>query len=66
MTDGSVKVFRMTKGKERDLIEFEQIGKNGKAKKLASDGIIQMSDSYDYDRAELFISSPRIRVCSTA
>ena len=49
MADGSVKVFRMTKGKERDLIEFEQIGKDGSAKKMASDGIIQMSDSYDYD-----------------
>jgi len=49
MEDGSVKVFRMTKGATRDMIEFEQITKTGKATKLASDGVIQMHDEYEYD-----------------
>lgn len=48
--DGNISVFRRTEGGERDLIEFEQIKKkDGKAKKLSSDGILQKKETYQYD-----------------
>lgn len=48
--DGNVYVYKMTKGKERDLVEFEKIEKKTKkATKHSSDGIIQKKEKIQYD-----------------
>lgn len=51
--NGEIKVFRMTRGKTRDLIEYEKIQADGKGKakstKWASDGAIQKKETCTYE-----------------
>lgn len=56
---GKTSVFRMTKGGKRDLLEYEEISASGKARKYASDGIIQMRKTYSYlkDSAGNFVQN---------
>lgn len=56
---GKTSVFRMTKGGKRDLLEYEEISASGKARKYASDGVIQMRKTYSYlkDSAGNFVQN---------
>lgn len=51
--NGEIKVFRMTRGKTRDLIEYEKIQSSGngtaKSTKWASDGAIQKKETCTYE-----------------
>lgn len=51
--NGEIKVFRMTRGKTRDLIEYEKIQSSGngtaKSTKWASDGAIQKKETCIYE-----------------
>ncbi len=57
--NGKTSIFRMTKGGKRDLLEYEEISASGKAKKYASDGIIQMRKTHSYlkDSAGNFVQN---------